>query len=363
MNVIVNKILVKDFYRQNAGFFLFLFVFFFGVIAPSQQLAYHYSLILGMLETPVFLAIVMVAWLLYATKTARFVLATLAAPESAFLYRLASLPLIRLTRISWKIQALLLLPIWSYSLAVSGVAGYRGYKVTALGVQVYMILLCGLGAYRFRYQLLHPGGISAMAPRQKRRKPPYWSILVRHLLEDDKALLAGVKLFGCAILYLLLRQQDPADHDLRMIYLFYSLALLGHGVLLYRCRHLENTRLLFYRVLPVSLLRRFGQYTIFSFLLLLPETLVLCCWMTPEHLRLADTLTFITSGYSVILLMNCLLLVARFTNRDFEKCCLGIFGILYCCVLGNVLLEMSGSFVVTAAILFFRGYARNEMGT
>jgi hypothetical protein len=91
MRFIAFKILVKSFYQQNAGFFLFIFVLFFGVVAPSQQLTYHYMLIRGMLETPLFLGIVLFIWLLYALKTSRFVLSVLDEPESHFLYSLVAL--------------------------------------------------------------------------------------------------------------------------------------------------------------------------------------------------------------------------------------------------------------------------------
>lgn len=38
---VANKTLVRSFYLQHTGFFLFLFIVFFGIVAPSQQLAYQ----------------------------------------------------------------------------------------------------------------------------------------------------------------------------------------------------------------------------------------------------------------------------------------------------------------------------------
>lgn len=93
---ILNKIIVKTFYREQAGFFFFIFLVFFGAVAPSMQLAYHYSLIRGMLEAPVFMALVALAWLLYAGKVLRFVEGVLRAPEYIFLYKLRDWPVRRL---------------------------------------------------------------------------------------------------------------------------------------------------------------------------------------------------------------------------------------------------------------------------
>lgn len=361
MDSIANKTLVKSFYRQNAGFFLLLFVLFFGVVAPSQQLAYHYTLILGMLETPLFLGIVLFAWLLYGLKTIRFLFATLDEPEANFLYKLAALSRGRLSWLCMGIQGLLLLPVWAYSFAVMGVAMYRHVYGTALLVPLYMAVINTAGAVFLRKRLLFPGRRWVILGRRRHQiMVPYWSILIRYLLKEEKALVAGIKLFSCTTLYLLLRDQGPDDYDLRMPFLFYSLSLFGHGAILYRCRQLENTRLLFYRALSVSQAARFGQYALFYLLLLLPEMLVLG-WLTPHPIRVTDTIAFLLSGYSVLLLMNSILYTAPFTNRVFLRLCLLIFGILYCCVLGNYLIVLSEVFLVTATVLFFRGYARYEM--
>jgi len=361
MSSIPNKILVKEFYRQNSGFFLLLFVLFFGVVAPSQQLAYHYTLILGMLETPLFLGIVLFAWFLYGLKTIRFLLGSLDEPEANFLYKLAALSSGRLFWLCMSIQGLLLLPVWAYSFAVMGVAVYRHADGTALLVPLYMVVINTAGAVCLRSRLLFPGRLPVLSMRRRpRRKVPYWSILIRYLLKEEKALVGGIKLFSCAALYLLLKEQGPDDYDLRMPFLFYSLSLFGHGAILYRCRQMENTRLLFYRAMPVSQAARFGQYALFYWLLLLPEMLVLG-WLTPHPIRVTDTAAFLFSGYSVLLLLNSLLYTAPFTNRVFLRICLLIFGILYCCVLGNYLILLSEVFLVTATVLFFRGYARYEM--
>jgi hypothetical protein len=363
MEFATNKTLIGNFYRQNSGFFLLLFVLFFGVVAPSEQLAYHYTLILGMLETPLFLGIVLFAWLLYGLKTVRFLFSSLDEPETNFLYKLGVLSRGRLFRLCMGIEGILLLPVWGYSLVVMGVAMYRHAYVVALLVPLYMAVINITGAVCLRLRLLYPGRRWVILMRRRRRQMmvPYWSILLRYLLKEEKALVGGVKLFSCMTLYLLLREQGPDDYDLRMPFLFYSLSLFGHGAILYRCRQLENTRLLFYRSLAVSQCARFGQYALFYLLLLLPEMLVLG-WLTPHPIRVTDTITFFLSGYSVLLLLNSLLYTAPFTNRVFLRICLLIFGILYCCVLGKNLILLSEIFLVTATVLFFRGYARYEMG-
>src|ERR1700761_988818 len=108
---ILNKTIVKSWYKEQAGFFFFIFLVFFGAVAPSMQLAYHYTLIKGMLEVPVFMALVALAWLGYAGRTDRFVGRILGSQEYLFLYKLLDLPPARLYGHFVRIQLWLLLPI------------------------------------------------------------------------------------------------------------------------------------------------------------------------------------------------------------------------------------------------------------
>lgn len=147
--------LVKPFYRQNAGFFLFVFLVFFGVVAPSQQLAYHYALIRGLLEVPLFLGIVLLAWLLYAAKCYQWVISTFQTPEFSFLHLLSRLDKGVAFRLLLGVQIILYLPVWIYALAVSGVAFYLGRPVPAIGIQGYLLLLCLMVTAQCHRRLYH----------------------------------------------------------------------------------------------------------------------------------------------------------------------------------------------------------------
>ncbi len=180
MKVILNKIFVREFYRRQSGFFLFIFLVFFGVIAPSMQLAYHYALILGMLQAPAFLALVGLAWLGYAEKCHRFVTDSLAAPEYGFLYKLAGLPRGRIYGHFLRIQVLLLLPVWGYALIVAAVGWHRRSYGAVLWVMLYVALLILLGAARYAWRLAHPArgqGVASTRASSSRRNVAYWSVL------------------------------------------------------------------------------------------------------------------------------------------------------------------------------------------
>lgn len=355
MASILNKIIVRRWYAEQAGFFFFIFLVFFGAVSPGMQLAYHYSLILGMLASPVFSALVAIAWLAYACKVAMFVDRMLTAPEYLFLHKLMNLSRLRVFSSFLLAQVWLLFPIWGYGFVIACVAWRRKLPVFTVGVMVYSLVLIISGAVRYAYRLRHADRQAAAISLMKCRFRPYWSILWRYLLRHGKWMLAGIKLFSCGILYAMLRTQTPEDYDLRLAYFIYSLALFGHGLLLYRCRELEATRLLWYRALPVPLFHRFIQLAFFCGLLLLPEMLTLG-WLTPHPIRLTDSCSFIFSGYSVLLLLYSLLLATSMPMDDYLKLCLVLFGILYVGVLGSFLIVLSGFFLMTALVLFKWGY-------
>lgn len=364
MRFVANKTLVQPFYLQHAGFFLFLFIIFFGIVAPSQQLAYHYALIRGILEARGFMVLVAFAWLMYAGKVVQFVFRVLDSPEGLFVCRLRCLPPVRCFRLLLHIQHRLFLPVSGYAFIVVGVAVYRGAWAVASIVVGYVALIYGVSAMLYYRRLGRPG-----APGERghwrvirsRRNVPYWSILLRFLVVENGWLLAGIKVFSCGLLYLLLRLQMPGDYDLQAVYFSYSIGLFGHSILLFRCRKLEAGRLLFYRSLPVSLGRRLGQYCFFCFLLLVPEMLILG-WLTPNPIRSIDVLDLVMTGYSLLILVSCCQLVIPLRVSNFLKLWLVLFGIWYGCVLGGFLIAMSGFFVGAAVIFFFGGYYRYELG-
>src|SRR5580692_2012302 len=355
---VINKTLVRSFYLQHAGFFLFLFVVFFGIVAPSQQPGYHYALIRGILEAPGFLALVAFAWLFYAGKVVQFVFRVLDSPEGLFLCRTSCLAPLRCYLLLLRVQHRMFLPVSGYAVIIAGVAIRRGEWVEAFALILFVAGICGAAARLYYQRLMYPGVADGRGFRRMTGGlpgVPYWSILLRFLAASSGWLLVGIKVFSCGLLYLLLRLQTPEDYDLRSVYFAYSMALFGHGILLLRCRMLEARRLLFYRALAVSFATRLGQYGLFCLLLLLPEMLVLG-WMTPNPIRIIDVLELVVTGYSLLLLVNGCLLIIPLRVSDFLKLWLVLLGIWYCCVLGGSLIAMSGFFVGAAVILMAAAY-------
>ena len=370
------KSLVRPFYKQNAGQFVFIFILFFGAVGelegkvkytgPLYQFHYQYALILGMLTNPVLLGLVLLLWLVYAEKCATYVLSTIRRPDHLFIYQLNSLDPARLFALLLLIQGLLYLPVVLYSLAVISVAVYKKWYMMAIFIPAYILLVCLLTSLRYRYQLRNPGRQALMIiPLLVRQlsflsgRVAYWQLLFRYAMEEQKWFLAGIKLFSCGVLYLGIRTVTPDDYDIRMPFLFYSIGLFGHGVLIYKIRSWEETTLLFYRGLPVSRLGRLLQYIKLYLFLLIPEMIVLVC-LLPLHLHYTDALLILSTGFGTLLLLNNLLFVGPLTMKDYLKMALCFFLVVYFCLLSGILLWLCVLFLAAAIFIFYSCYYRYE---
>jgi hypothetical protein len=368
---ILKKSLVNPYYRQNIGFFLFIFIVFFGVIAPSQIPAYHYGLITGMLKTPALFSVVFLAWLIYMIKCNRFVIDCLHSPDYSFLNMLSRMDGKKSYFLLLRMQLLLSLPVSLYGFAVTGIAFQNGWYGEAVLVLLYILFLCLAGAGWHQYLLRNPGKENRIAflgnhPLAKpmfllrsHGKQFYWQFLARYLIHDSKLLVAGTKFFSCGMLYLLVKSLTQQNYDTRMSFLLFSFGIFSHSLLIFRCRNMEESSLLFYRGLPLSPVRRAVQYGLFYLILLIPEGITIG-WLTPGCLHYSDAIQFLVCGYSILLLLNSLLFLAPFSMKNYLKLAFCIFVLEYFFTLSGELIPSSIFFFAIAGGLFISRYYRYQ---
>jgi hypothetical protein len=356
---------VRPFYRQHAGFFTFLFLILFGavgVVDGAGIFDFHYSLILGMLKNPFIFLLIMFLWLLYAKKCEQFVINTLRRPEFSFLQMLSLLKIRKLFRMLVIVQLLLFLPIIVYAMIIC-VAGYYQHAFGAcVIILTYLTSILMLGARWYLYHIQNPAFIVVLkTPKLQVRsvEPAYWTFFYRFISRNKKLLFAGIKIFSCSILFGMLVNQTGTDYEWNMIILFFSIGILGHGLLIHQIRELEETRLTFYRAVPVSLLKRFYQYAIFYFILLLPEITTIAT-LTPRHLTYADALLLIFFSYSLLLFLHSLLFIQFFPMKDYLKITLLLFLIIYSCLLTGTFLWLCIFILLSSMFIFIGCYYQYE---
>ncbi|MBO9202998.1 MULTISPECIES: hypothetical protein [Niastella] len=360
------KSLVTPFYRQNAA--LLCFVYYIMTLAVGRAngvglLEYHYSLIRGMLTDTSFLLAVCGGWLIYAIKCAQFVASTLQKPAFTYLYQLSLVNKRKLYLLLLQVQLILFLPVLSYLVVVLGIGYHEHWYVAASLALLFNVIVCTTSAgcylYLFQQQGSFPFVIKWKWPPLLKRQY-YVSFLLRYVLEKGKVLFLVTKLYNCLTLYLLLAGRDPArSSDIRMMALFFSAGMLGHGILVHRLKEMENTGLSFYRSLPVSIGRRFVQYCLFYFCLFIPEIITLAA-RTPDCLTYSEAGFFIFFGFGILLLLNSLQLYNYLNLKNYLVNVAQLFFAVIIAMVVRQLYALSLLFFILAIILFFQRYYRFE---
>jgi hypothetical protein len=362
---ILIKLFVKPFYRQHAGLFVFLFIIMFGVVGildGAKFTDYHFFLIKGILQNPFLFLLVLFFWLLYSKKTEQFILNILQSPEFSFLQILSLLDNKKLYSLLVWIQFMLFLPIVFYILIIFAAGIYMHAYMMCIIILTYLISLILICARWYMYVIQIPG-ISLTIVKSKfsfkAKETPYWSFLIRYVGRDKKLLFAAIKIYSCTILYEMVVSQTRVVYDLRMILIFFSLGILGHGLLIHQLRDMEETRLVFYRTIPRTLLNRFLQYGLIYFILLLPEFITIAS-LTPYYLHFSDAFLFTLFSYSLLLFLNSLLFIQFFRMKDYLKIILCIFLFIYFCVLSKSVPWLCIALFLSSIAVFFGRYYQFE---
>jgi hypothetical protein len=358
--------LVAPYYRQNAT--LLCFVYYIMTLGVGRangvgMLEYHYALIKGMLTAPSFLITVFALWLAYAIKCAQFVAGNLQKPAFSYLYQLLLVDPKKVYRLLLQVQLMLLLPVLSYLVFVMGIGFHEHWYLPATLALLFNIVVCVAGAAWYLYLLQRPGAYPLQIkwewPSILKRKY-YVSFLLRYVLEEGKVQFLVTKLYNCAALYLMLAGREPARHsDIRMMALFFSAGMLGHGILIHRLKEMENTGLSFYRSLPVSVSRRFAQYCWFYFCVFIPEIITIIS-RTPSCLTYGEAGFFIFFGFGILLLLNSLQLYNYPNLKSYLVNVTQLFFAVIIAMVCRQLYALSIIFFGLAVILFFFRYYRFE---
>jgi hypothetical protein len=362
------KLLAIPFYRQHAGLFTFLvfiMVFCVGNVDSGALLDYHYSLIQGMLTSQPFLFAILVAWSLYALHCIQYVARTIRRPDYQVLGVLAQVSFPRLFGMSMVLQVILFAPVLIYVLIMVAVGLYHHWYGPLAELLGFCGLVCLAGATRHVYILKNPGKNAGKNPGLLSVfSPGRWSIfygmfLIRYVLERRKMLFLAIKLYDCFFLYMMVVHQVPVDYDLRMIWLFYSFGLLGHGVLVHQIRELEETRLGFYRGLPVTMAQRFLQYVWVYLLLFAPEVGTIA-YLTPGYLHYPDALLLAGFGFGLLLFLHGLLFAGHYKMATYLKILTLVFFVIFIAVVSRTIFFLVILVFFLSAVLFYRHYYRYE---
>lgn len=279
MKVLFNfltKVLVKQFYSINAGFFLFGFFFFFGIVKGELLIPYHRSLMLSIISAPVFTAMVCLAWLAYNIKCIQFCTNTIKAADSNYIYILKALPVSKQVLLYICISLLQYLPVLVYASLVAYMAMSKSLWITGFIIATFQLLMIALGAAAL-YRNINKNNIThpfdqwlAKLGSFFQLRIGYWGFLLGHLFHEKKVAFVVVKIFSLLLLSVsFIRNGDDFDNDLFNI--FFQVILTAHALLVFYFAVFLESQLQFSRNLPISIYKIAGIYLFTYSILLVPE--------------------------------------------------------------------------------------------
>ncbi len=359
---ILSRAVAGPYYRQHGGFLLFGFFLLFGT-QPSfiDAVQFHYAIIKSILTSPGFFIIAASAWIIYALKTVHFFYSNLQKNAFQFLFLLNALPFKKRLASLLRLQISFFMPIWIYFIFVVFIAIKEGYYSGLLLVTLTLILLCVISVLFYNYSL-KKGRFLLFSTISKAFFRPWprnlFSFLIRFIFREQFFALAIIKTLSFFSLYALARLEANVYED-RILWLIYITTLVGHSMLIYKNHQFIESKLRFYRNLPLRPFQTLLTLFFIYFLLLLPELWALKAVAVNQH-QLIDFTCIVATGPAMLLLMHCLLYTGDMKMEGYLQLLFGIWivSIFFSLSANRWLLPLIC--MAMSCIIFYMSYYRYE---
>jgi hypothetical protein len=262
------------------------------------------------------------------------------------------------------LQLQLLAPILSYGLAVVIIAFINHHIAGGLAVAFSLSCLIAFStaAIYLLLQKTRSAGLTIKLPSLPFHFPGnLFTFLLKFIFNEQFIMLLLLKLVTFSCLYFFAKTDAQVFED-RMLWLLYLTSLAGHSLLIYRNQHFLETKMSFYRNMPVkpvtTLLSLLSVYVI----VLIPEIWALKGVALQQH-AIANYIWMIATGPAFLLLIHCLLYTEDMKMEDFLKLVAGVWIVALFFSLSSNHWLLPFICISMAAIVFFTSYYKYEKNT
>ncbi len=363
MNValrVMIKSLVTPFYKSHAGLLFFVFFIMFGIIESTQIKLYHESLIFGTLTSAIFLIVVLIVWLLYATKALHFLLKTSSEDSYLFLYNIATLPARQSFWYFFTLVFLTFVPVFIYTLAIYSIGIRNGFYNAVAIIFTFQLALWLMSAWILNHsaRTKHKPSFITLPSLSLPFQQTLLGMYVAYLFKEEKPAIFLSKVFSIALIYFVKETLEVGD-DFRILAITWLFAILSHTFLIQKIKVFEDQYLCWTRNLIIPRTQTFLIYVQLYSLLMIPEMLLLT--------------GSIGKGLNVIQLILLPLLSSGFllsihsylykSNRDPDRFITYLFWLFMGCfmlVMSNLIWLLTIALLVVSFILIWRRYYKYE---
>ncbi|WP_139298292.1 hypothetical protein [Pedobacter hartonius] len=344
----------------------------FGVVDPSQLIAYHTALLLAGISSPLGMLIVFVSWMLYGVKAHFFIRQKMALAQYNFINETGTLEKNAQLKLWMAFYCVILLPIIIYVFALIGLSAYHHLFISLICIViVFSALAFGLSFLSYRSVTF---GFLKQDRQQSisfiKIKRPYYSWRLYYLLNEQALMLVMCKVLSLLFFKGMLLMFTDAGNNTQVLLVALLTSVLCHAVLMFTLLKFEIDYLNFSKSLPIPAYKRLlGWLSTFA-IILLPEWIFLSISSAYNLYSIICGLLFGLAGlfflltllYMVklnmdiylrwILFFFCISMLSILTHNHllFSSVLLGICALYYLMNFDRIDLKLSLFFIISGAI-------------
>lgn len=273
------RLIVVQFYKQNTGLFLFLFLLFFGIIPPLHLIATHAALIQAQLSSILLTIGVQFFWILYAVRCIRFSDQVFTQYSHALLNLYQVLSRRKIIRIMVSCFIIMYLPVMVYGYIVISVAATQSVYWYIVSTSALLVVTITCSVLWMTRSLLRPAekGHNQGSPVRlwsRKRHLPLELFLLSFLWYDKKIGLLAQKLFSYLCFnFFFIRNASIFREDYFTFFIFLMGAM--NALLIFKTHQMMEEKLSFLHNLPLSMPRRITMLITTGVLLFTPELIMM----------------------------------------------------------------------------------------
>jgi len=268
---ILGRVIVREFYRANAG----LFFLVIGIGAGFMRAYEHIALAEFFSASPILMLVPISIWTIYLLNVLKFNRDILKRKENEFIFHITLLPPSQKWAGLFVTLFYQLLPITIYGIFLMAFSIRNGFMDTLLMNVLSLLLLIFFGTLALSHALHHPN-------QEKKTNflnrflnvsvtKPYFMFFPEWIARREPLMLFGTKAFACLILLGVTQLYKTDEYDLRLLALGVVIAFAAQVVLVWEMHRFDNFHFSLNRNLPLTLSKRLSQFLIAFVLLVLPE--------------------------------------------------------------------------------------------
>lgn len=292
------KIFAREFYRQNAGFFLLVIGISVGFLRDIE----HIALAEFFISRTYLLSIPIIIWVTYTIKVIRFNEQALRKAENEICYLIPLLPFKNQVLITSLIAILQLSPVSLYGAFLIAISIKHSFYLATLititiltSLHALVILILVRNAVHFNAQI----SISKFKTWfNNQGAKPYTIMILGWLIQTKGWILIGTKLLSCLLLLGISLYYKNETNGIKLIAIGTIFSFSSNIILLYHYHRFENYYFSLSRSLPISNVIRLTVFVLNILILSLTEIGILFTSTLP----LESSVLLVLLGVSIMIL-------------------------------------------------------------